>query len=111
MSNERHLVNRIKNRYLFLRGIETVMLAAGISFLVFAVTDFLSNSSTLPIVLAIGTGITAIAYRVASLNLYHFHESRITTYLNHHYPQLEASADLLLYHGEDLSTLQHLQKS
>ncbi len=111
MSNERHLLTKIKNRYLFQRGLETVMLATGISILVFAIGDFLSVSSTLPFILAIGIGIAIIIYRVVSLNLYGFHESRIATYLNHHYPQLESSTDLLLHNTNELSALQHLQKS
>jgi len=110
MSTEQQLLNKIKNRYLFLRGSETALLALGVTFFTFAVADFFSGSSAVPLIFAVSAGLAIVALRITSLSLYRLSEKRITSYLNHHYPQLEASADLLLY-TEDLSTLQHLQKS
>ncbi len=50
-------------------------------------------------------------YQIYSLNLYRFSESRVAVYLNQHYPELEASTDLLLATGSELTTLQTLQRS
>lgn len=109
MSKEQQLINKIKNKYLLLRGIEITLFALGVACMVFAITHYFV-SPAIAWTAALITGVTTVATLFFRLNLYGFTESRITTYLNHHYPQLEASTDLLL-NNDPLSTLQHLQKS
>ncbi|HEY5822766.1 MAG TPA: hypothetical protein VIT44_00280 [Cyclobacteriaceae bacterium] len=110
MSSEKYLLNKLKKRYLTIRVAETLLLAIGCSVLAFSLTNLISSDYLSWIVAAVAfTGITT--YQIISLHLYQFSESRVAVYLNQHYPELEASADLLLNTGTDLTTLQLIQKS
>jgi len=110
MSSEKYLLNKLKNRYLMLRVTETLLLAVGCSVLAFSLTSLITTG-TLAWIIAIAAFISVIIFQVYSLHLYHFSESRVAVYLNQHYPELEASTDLLLTTGTDLTTLQLIQKS
>jgi hypothetical protein len=109
MSSEKLLLHRLKKRYLAIRIAETLLLATGCSLLVFSVAGFLL-SDFLPFIVAAVSFIGIIAYQVYALQLYPFSESRVAVYLNQHYPELEASTDLLLT-DNDLTTLQLIQRS
>src|SRR6478736_2707963 len=110
MSSEQHLLNKLKTRYLLLRLVETLLLAVGCGLLAFGLTSLFTSGLPVWIGAAV-VFIGVIAYQVYSLHLYQFSESRVAIYLNQHYPELEASTDLLLASGADLSTLQLIQKS
>jgi hypothetical protein len=110
MSSEKHLLNKLKNRYLMLRMAETLLLAVGAWLSAFSLTS-LVGSGYLALIAAVVVSIAVAAFQVYSLHLYHFSESRVAVYLNQHYPELEASTDLLLTTGTDLTTLQLIQKS
>lgn len=111
MSNERHLLHKLKQRYLTLRITETILLASGTAFLLFGIMAFLTPSTILPWIVAVLTFFAVFIYQVYTLHLYKFSESRVAVYLNQHYPELEASTDLLLNESNELSILQVIQRS
>lgn len=110
MSNEQLILNKIKRRYLFLRVSETVLLAVSVAIFAFMVIRFFSYSILACSLIAFVAGVTTFVARVTSLNIFHFNEGRIATYLNQQYPQLEASTDLLLYETTELTSLQIFQR-
>ena len=111
MSSEQHLLSKIKRRYLFLRVSETVLLTVTAAILSFIVIRFFTSSVLTSWSVAFGMGLAIFMVRIISLNLLRFNEGRIVTYLNYHYPQLEASADLLSAESKELNSLQLFQRA
>jgi hypothetical protein len=111
MSNEQLLLTKIKRRYLFLRVSETVLLSVTSFIFSFVAFHFLFDSILTCLLIALVTGLVTFIFRIYSLKLFRFSEGRIVTYLNHHYPQLEASADLLSSESAELTSLQLFQRA
>jgi len=110
MSKEESILQKIGQRYLLLRLAEIAFLAAGIAAFGFALTSFLTNSPPLPWIISLFIFILILVLRIASLKLHQLAPGRVAIYLNQHYPELQASVDLLLSPKEDLTSLEGIQK-
>jgi hypothetical protein len=109
MSSDKNILSNIKNRYLSLRIIETALFTLGISFLSITLTAIFTSATFFLATVGLVTGAAVVAIRIIRLQLLKFDELRVAIFLNQHYPQLEASADLLVLKN-DLSSLQQIQK-
>jgi hypothetical protein len=109
MSNDKNILSKIKNRYLSLRIIETGLFTLGISFLSVTLTEIFTSSTWFLVSVGLAVAVVVVAIRIVGLQLLKFNELRVAIFLNQHYPQLEASTDLLVLENE-LSSLQQIQK-
>lgn len=102
-------IRQLKNQYLLFRGIEIALLTASCFLIIWVITSLFFDSITLKLVVSLSICSIIITWRVAHFQLHRFNNRKFITYLNHRYPQLEESADLLLSQNNSLSGLQQLQ--
>ncbi|MBX2965880.1 MAG: hypothetical protein KF845_07020 [Cyclobacteriaceae bacterium] len=95
-------------RYRLIRLLEISVLAIASGLLTYTVLGFFSSFS---VAIGLGVGVTLFVFftRFYFLKLHRVSTKNIAYYLNTRYPQLQASADILLQPEENLTTLQKLQ--
>jgi len=106
----RYNLNSLKNRYILFRSTEILLLAIGISMLVFALSGFVIVSVNVKIGLAVVAGLILLMTRIFQLNLHRLNNFSLIQFVNERYPNFQESADLLLSSDQDLTGLQLLQK-
>jgi hypothetical protein len=109
MSSETTILSKLKNRYLSIRITEIVFFAVAVAMLSFTIAGIFFSSPAIQSLIGASSGVIILVVRIFGLKLHRFNELRVAIFLNQHYPELEASTDLLLS-KKNLSTLEAIQK-
>ncbi|HKZ38988.1 MAG TPA: hypothetical protein VJ184_15100, partial [Chryseolinea sp.] len=101
----------MKRKFQLLRSIEVFLWSVAVGLFCFYVSQlfFIHTHTSLAITLAVALGVAVAGGR--KLHIFNIRGKDLAIYINHKYPQLEASADLLLEGDETLTSLQQLQKA
>jgi hypothetical protein len=110
MIAEASILHKLGRRYLLLRAFETLLFSGSVASVGYIITSIASSSSLLLILIPATLFGLIIVIRIIALRLYPLRLTRIATYLNQHYPECEASADLLIYPENELNSIQAIQK-
>ena len=102
-------IRQLKNRYLFFRSIEIVLLSTSCFLVTWLINSFFFESIAIKLFISLSLCLVIIIWRIAYFQLHRFSSLKFIAYLNNCYPQLEESADLLLQENNSLSGLQQLQ--
>ncbi len=105
-----YFLSRLKFRYRMLRLIEIIFLAGGTVLMTFAISSFFITGSTISVSGSLMAGLFVFGMRFRHYKLAKLTNSRLTSYLNSTYPQLQQSADLLMIHNDSLTNLARIQK-
>ena len=106
----RYKLGRLKRKYLLYRFAEIAFLSLGLALIVYSILDwFQVESSLIRIFISIlsGFGLLTIVFYHHKLHL--LSDRSFTQFLNQNFPQLKESADLMLYHENELTSLQQIQ--
>jgi hypothetical protein len=106
----RYYLNRLRSRYLLIRGSEILLWSLAAGAFVFAILRIFFFSDLNVLIPLVATALTMIA-SIFALGLNRVKIDRIARYLNQKYPELEESADLLTKDPESLTSLQSLQRT
>jgi hypothetical protein len=109
-ANASYYVHQLKRHYRWLRFGESVLWALAVASVVLSVGLLFSMPLNINLTIGAITGVATLILRILFLGIFSVTERRLLHYLNTHYPQLQASADLMLAQDEQLTTLQRLQK-
>lgn len=109
MSTQSPLLKKLSTRYTIMRGVEVLLIALAAGLLVWAITDWIATDTIgRTIGVTLGTAFAALLSLMRTKVL-----SPAAPFLIHHlnnrYPQLQASADLLLADESTLSLIQKIQ--
>ncbi|TXI68796.1 MAG: hypothetical protein E6Q41_03610 [Cyclobacteriaceae bacterium] len=102
------LLKKLSTRYTLIRGVEVVLLAMAAGLLAWGITGLMwgqSSQIAMAIVAALVAGVLA-AFRA---KIFSPPAPFLIHYLNNRYPQVQASADLLLTEESTLSVIQKIQ--
>jgi hypothetical protein len=99
----------LKRRYVTFRAVEIFLLSLGAGLLTWAFLSFLSSSLMAKIAVPIAVACVVVVQRIIRYQLFQLNDNHFVSYLNTHYLQLQASADLLLQEKNSLTGLQQLQ--
>jgi hypothetical protein len=101
----------MKRKFQLLRSIEALLWSVAIGIVCFYVSQYflIHTLTSLVIAVAVALGVAVAGGR--KLQIFTIREKDLAIYINHKYPQLEESADLLLERDETLTLLQQLQKA
>ncbi|GHN00065.1 hypothetical protein WSM22_15540 [Cytophagales bacterium WSM2-2] len=107
----KYALKKLKGRYVLLRLSEIIFCTVGVALITFALISIVGEN-----VLAIISSVLAATATFVFLGIYKYQLHRLsdhffTSYLSQQYPQLNASADLLLIEDGRLTSLQQLQKN
>ncbi|MEX2233352.1 MAG: DUF4175 family protein [Cyclobacteriaceae bacterium] len=105
-----YYLKKLKKDYLLLRSGEILLLALTATCLVFGVTTAMDIGLWASLILAVFMG--AIVFTTAFLRskLHRFNENRLTVFIDHQYPVMQHSTDLLFKDAANLTWLQQIQK-
>ena len=106
----RYYLHKTRQRYLFLRVTEILLLSISVAFVVLVLCFLFAINRTATVALGITGGLVSFLFRGRQLGIFEVTQAAVVKYLNHHYPAMEESADLILKNDEDLTSLQQLQK-
>lgn len=111
MSKSKAILHELKKRYLFLQGLEILLLALSFSLLCFSLLRLLSPLVSLQIGVSLlfFTGIILISIYKRGLNSLEL--QHVASYLSSLYPSLQESTDLLVKDSHSLTNLQALQRA
>src|SRR6476659_7784346 len=104
----RSSIQKLRRQYFLLRSIEISFFSISAGLIAFAsltAIDFALNLS-----LTVMCSVLVMVLLGRRYKLQHLNSNFFTSYLNHRFPQLNESADLLLVNDRDLSSLQQIQK-
>ncbi len=109
VTEARYRLRTLQKRYLLLRIVEITLWAAASFFIVFALTELITDESPWKWIPALA--IAAIVVTVLSIRykIFFLRPETFITYLNRTYPTLEESADLFLRESTILTRLEQLQ--
>jgi hypothetical protein len=105
-----YYLNKLKEKYLLLRSGEIFLLALAAACIAFGVTYVLNISALLGLIIASASAVTVFAILFHRSKPYRFDANRLAAFINHHYPVMQHSADLLLKDPRTLTSLQEIQK-
>jgi hypothetical protein len=105
-----YYLNKLKEKYLLLRSGEIFLLALAAACIAFGVTYLLNISALLRLIIASASAVTVFAILFHRSKLYRFDTNRLSVFINHHYPVMQHSTDLLLKDPRTLTSLQEIQK-
>ncbi len=106
----RYQLQQVKRRYITLRTLEVLLSAAAVYLLITLAVRFIVPEHSIALLVPSLAAVTYVVHRALRLGIFRIEEKSLASYINHHYPQMEESADLLLAEDGDLTTLQQLQK-
>lgn len=109
-ANVPHIVKKLQHRYLRLRLGEVILWALAGACLSYGLITLLPATTALRITVSLVAAAVMFMVRYRQLNLHTLSTARIIAYINHQYPQLEESTDLLLQDTDSLTTLQKIQQ-
>lgn len=104
-------LKNIRRKYQVVRGVEVMLWTMAIIILAFFSTKLVTNGNIISGFIAGGLGSIGAYFLSQRLHLFSLTENQLAFYLNRKYPRLQESADLLLKKGDELSTLQQLQRN
>ena len=105
-----HTVKKLQSQYRMLRIGEVTLWTFAATFLVYGILMVVPVSAALHITLALAAGMLTAAIRYRVLRLHKLGTAQIVAYINHQYPQLEESTDLLLQNEATLTILERIQQ-
>ncbi len=105
-----HTVNKLQRQYRMLRLGEVTLWAFAAVFFVYGILMVVPVSATVHIASSLIAGVLMFIVRYRVLRLHKLGTAQIVAYLNHQYPQLEESTDLLLQDEGTLTILQRIQQ-
>jgi hypothetical protein len=106
----RYHLQQTKRKYLVLRLTETFVSSASLFFLLLTIFRFTSIGNTAALFASLSAGTLYFIIRSFQLDIFRIKEQSVAHYINHTYPQMEESTDLLLVEDDGLTPLQQLQK-
>src|SRR5437763_1119822 len=108
----RYKLSKLQRKYLLYRYLEIALQSAGFSLIAYSVFDwFRVETAFIKIFISVllSLGLLIVLYFYNRLHLLN-HRS-LTQYLNHKFPSLKESADLILFDEGDLTGLQQIQRA
>lgn len=105
-----YYLKKLKEKYLLLRSAEIFLMALAASCIVFGLSSLFNIDGSPRIIISAAAGATVFAVLIVRLKLYRFDTNRLIVFINHHYPAMEHSTDLLLTDPPALTSLQQIQK-
>lgn len=105
-----YLLKKLKTRYLALRMIEILLFAVAGSVLAYGLVCIFSAEALVRVIIASLTGVAIFVTGFVRLRLHTLSDGRLISFINHNYPQMEESTDLLFNNSGDLTALQQIQK-
>lgn len=109
-ANVTHTIKKLHRQYRMLRLGEVTLWALAAACLAYGVIAVLPVALPLQLALPLLAAVITFVARYRWLNLHTLSTTHIIAYINHHYPQLEESTDLLLLDTDTLTTLQKIQQ-
>ena len=106
-----YYLQKIKTRYIVFRVSELAMHALASATFGLAISFLWPPDLALQIILPVTAFVATAIILSLKFELYQFNLRRVTRFINHRYPQLEESADLLLMDPKELTGLQQLQRA
>lgn len=104
------ILSKLKNRYVRLRIIESVLLAGSIGLVLFTVLSVLQLNPLTKTGISVLAASVAFSIRYIQLGLHSLSEASMAAFLNTQYAQLQGSTDLVLRSDHELSPLAKLQQ-
>ncbi|MFZ6010378.1 MAG: hypothetical protein ACOYXT_08505, partial [Bacteroidota bacterium] len=104
-------VRKLVAKYLLLRVTETLLWSLAVFSVTYTALRWASISESWTLILSAASAIIVFFTCAHLLNLFVLDETRIIKFINHRYPQMEDSTDLLLKDPSSLSLLQQVQQS
>ncbi|MBL7856883.1 MAG: hypothetical protein JNM57_04275 [Cyclobacteriaceae bacterium] len=104
-----YYLKKIKQQHRLRKVVEALLYSAAFFFALYALLQLLGIANTHQLVFSVSCAVLFFVF--LGYKIFHINESRIINFINHRYPFLEESADLLLQEDQNLNSLQRLQKS
>ena len=102
---------RMKRKFQLLRSIEILLWSVAFGLVCYYASELFSTHTVTSLVIALVVALGVAVVSSSKLQVFNIKGKDLAIYINRKYPQLEASADLLLERDETLTTLQQLQKA
>src|SRR5688572_18459128 len=108
--NSTYYLTKLKRKYLMLRLTEILIFAFSVACVVYGLCLIFHFSGVVRLIASMLAGGLIFIIRYHSLKLGRLTESRLLAYINHRYPEMEQSADLLIADQDNLTSLQEIQR-